>query len=718
VPDRNEDHAPRRQRGIALIEVLVAIVLLGIGVLGTIGLQGRRYSALADTGMRAEATIAAEKLHGRDGNDQANLPPTHWPPAARPAPRLQALVRRDHAAHIPGAGNRGRRGRQPSQRTHGGRPSPSSGLRKSGSPKNTHSVVFYLAPAQHMKHVQTPIAARRLFPRRTDGQRGDRHAGAAVRAAPVHRLRAEPPVGAWAAPTRCRTGCWRCSRSAATPSQAGYGLNDPDHHRLQYRLQRHGQGYTLAPATRGGVAITPMAPVVIESNGSGPGPRHLLFRQRHRRHRHAARATNYTSGTRYLVDRYPYGFARATSSWWRRTRPAATARWPSCPTAPDDLPRHHSSQVRGRQRLPLQQRRLGAASPAARRGCSTWGRDALSFRTWSVADGYLQLRRPTSAVRGAPATVADNIVSIKAQYGFDTRVGAAFQPQKGMQVGAVVVDHDQRRRRRRGRRRRRLAAHRRGAPGRGRAQQGPERRGAGSACSATTAQAGGLRGQGAAGVAAAPVTVDVAVAGDPVDWHCYRYRVFETVVPCATPAGGRRINPHPNKLPPRRERGIALPVMLMILALMLVGSIYLLKSVHSTTLTTGNLAYDATLSREADLGLHTGFDWLRRLAIGQQGGAEQRRADQGLCGHLNVTKPRDENGFWNGSKTITDGDGTQIEYVIHRMCAMAGAYDDPTNNRCVQTARQHGAPRQYRAARVQSSASTAAQYAGTPRCTT
>jgi type IV pilus assembly protein PilW len=25
--------------------------------------------------------------------------------------------------------------------------------------------------------------------------------------------------------------------------------------------------------------------------------------------------------------------------------------------------------------------------------------------------------------------------------------------------------------------------------------------------------------------------VDVAVAGDSADWRCYRYRVFETIVP-------------------------------------------------------------------------------------------------------------------------------------------------------------------------------------------
>jgi type IV pilus assembly protein PilW len=33
------------------------------------------------------------------------------------------------------------------------------------------------------------------------------------------------------------------------------------------------------------------------------------------------------------------------------------------------------------------------------------------------------------------------------------------------------------------------------------------------------------------GVAALPVQVNVAIAGDGIDWKCYRYRVFETIVP-------------------------------------------------------------------------------------------------------------------------------------------------------------------------------------------
>jgi type IV pilus assembly protein PilV len=91
-----------RQRGIALVEVLVAIVLLGIGVLGTIGLQARSYSALADTGLRAEATMAAEKLIGVATNDQANLAAYALAAGGTPSATLLPWYQ-DTRKRIPGA---------------------------------------------------------------------------------------------------------------------------------------------------------------------------------------------------------------------------------------------------------------------------------------------------------------------------------------------------------------------------------------------------------------------------------------------------------------------------------------------------------------------------------------------------------------------------------------------------------------------------------------
>jgi hypothetical protein len=166
----------------------------------------------------------------------------------------------------------------------------------------------------------------------------------------------------------------------------------------------------------------------------------------------------------------------------------------------------------------------------------------------------------------------------------------------------------------------------------------------------------------------------------------------------------------------RRERGVALPVMLIILAVMLVGSIYLLRNTHSTTLTTGNLAYDAALSKEADLGLHTGFEWLRSTAAVNKAALNQPNTGAGYVAHLDTSQDaRDagQSGFWAGSKTIAGPEAnTQIEYVIHRLCSVDGGYDE-NNNRCVQSSSDAKGG----AGRVpfgQSSAIDTSDYAGNP----
>jgi len=64
---------PAPQAGVALLEALIAVVILGIGLLGMIGLQARSYAALSDASMRAEATMAAEKLLGVMNTDIGNL---------------------------------------------------------------------------------------------------------------------------------------------------------------------------------------------------------------------------------------------------------------------------------------------------------------------------------------------------------------------------------------------------------------------------------------------------------------------------------------------------------------------------------------------------------------------------------------------------------------------------------------------------------------------
>ncbi|MCA1855417.1 hypothetical protein LE190_05695 [Massilia oculi] len=136
---------------------------------------------------------------------------------------------------------------------------------------------------------------------------------------------------------------------------------------------------------------------------------------------------------------------------------------------------------------------------------------------------------------------------------------------------------------------------------------------------------------------------------------------------------------------PTRQRGIALPVMLIMLLVMLVSSIYLLRASNSTTLTASNLAYDAALARAADFGLHSGFEWLSETARTNKVQLDSHVPDEGYRATLDTTQSVRSSGFWDGAKEVDDGHGNRVRYVIHRMCRLDVSYSDP-DNACVQTA--------------------------------
>lgn len=160
-----------------------------------------------------------------------------------------------------------------------------------------------------------------------------------------------------------------------------------------------------------------------------------------------------------------------------------------------------------------------------------------------------------------------------------------------------------------------------------------------------------------------------------------------------------------------RRAGMALPVVLIILAVMLIGSIYLLKSTNSTALTTGNLAYETTLARGADNGLHIGFAWLSSTALSNKDNLNNDSPGNAYVASVDpALTPRDSE-FWVGSVTLPVADGTQIQYVIHRLCLAAGPYD---GTQCVQTA-ANSATLGTTVAPGDSLASDAPAYAATPQ---
>ena len=143
------------------------------------------------------------------------------------------------------------------------------------------------------------------------------------------------------------------------------------------------------------------------------------------------------------------------------------------------------------------------------------------------------------------------------------------------------------------------------------------------------------------------------------------------------------------KTPLSGQRGVALPVMLIMLTVMLISSIYLLKASTSTTLMTSNLAYDSSLSKAVDFGLLKGFQWLSTTAAANKALLDDDSADNAYVANFVPTQKVSDDDFWVGSKKLIQGEGAhqvEIEYVIHRMCAFKNLAYDKAPNSCMQTA--------------------------------
>lgn len=319
-------------------------------------------------------------------------------------------------------------------------------------------------------------------------------------------------------------------------AQAGWGLNDTLVAGCD-TVFTDASGYTLAPAPRNGVNITPMSPVIIEDGGANPDRISFYTGSSLAAVGSVKNTADYNGGsTIHTTSRPPYNF-NPGDVLLVAPEPAgggkcALAQVASILPAPDDDSIDFSPGGAFRFNTAAG---LGANFKSGQGRIYNLGAGTrLAFHTWSVNNGILLLRATDLAgASQQPVSVIDNVVSIKAQYGFDTRVLPSYDPapdKDGIQVGqwsSTMINADgdadtggagdfQR-----------IAAVRIAVVARSKSAEKPDSHGQ---CSATTVQPQVFTSAAPAGVAAVPVTVNVAVAGDPIDWTCYRYRVFETIV--------------------------------------------------------------------------------------------------------------------------------------------------------------------------------------------
>ena len=315
--------------------------------------------------------------------------------------------------------------------------------------------------------------------------------------------------------------------------QSGWGLND-DRVNGCNTVMNDANGYTLLNSNVGGVAATPLAPVVIQSNGSGSDQISFNFGGDSNAAASMSLAPDYTPGaaTMQVDSNPPYGY-KANDVLLVAHDPAIAGG--NCTMAEvGSVATNVITVATGRFTAGTGMSDVYKANQS--RVFNLGPEKYLAFHTWSVNNGVLMLRSTNLAGASAGAvSVVDNIVAIKAQYGFDTTVVPSLQTysaDKGMLVGqwsGPMIDADgdgvvggpgdfQR-----------VAAVRVAVIAR---SKNPEKPNAASGqCTATTAQPVVFSSASPNSTPGSPMTVNVAVNGDAIDWKCYRYRVFETIVP-------------------------------------------------------------------------------------------------------------------------------------------------------------------------------------------
>ena len=176
--------------------------------------------------------------------------------------------------------------------------------------------------------------------------------------------------------------------------------------------------------------------------------------------------------------------------------------------------------------------------------------------------------------------------------------------------------------------------------------------------------------------------------------------------------------------PPQRQRGVILLIALIVLVAMTLAAIGMMRSVDTTTVIAGNVAFKQTTLQSADKGIFSAYSALLAIAsVGtdkavlnsNNGTACPAGVSAYLCSGGNINLPGyratppnacevfntcvgqpwwTQSANWNGapSVTVNDANGNAlatVSYWIHRMCTTADLASNDPNNIC-QTYQETG----------------------------
>lgn len=140
----------------------------------------------------------------------------------------------------------------------------------------------------------------------------------------------------------------------------------------------------------------------------------------------------------------------------------------------------------------------------------------------------------------------------------------------------------------------------------------------------------------------------------------------------------------------RRQDGIVLLMAIIVLVALTLGALALTRSVYTTNVIAGNLAFQRAATNSAEIGVETAVSWLEtNLAATSTDCGRKLHCDQVQEGYL-ADRSGDTKGhtnwmsYWNAELeqastqvVSADGAGNEVRYAIERMCSQSG---DPTDS--------------------------------------
>lgn len=141
-------------------------------------------------------------------------------------------------------------------------------------------------------------------------------------------------------------------------------------------------------------------------------------------------------------------------------------------------------------------------------------------------------------------------------------------------------------------------------------------------------------------------------------------------IPCTPGLAPRYINRRSCTRRHRAQRGVVLIVALVVLVAMSLGGIAIMRSVDTSTLIAGNIAFKNRTRQSADVGIEAAIAWI----TANKSALINDNPTAGYYSSLSATNPF----YWYLASSWTnagkvnngnpDASGNIVEYVIHRLC--------------------------------------------------